>query len=153
MVAAVFVASPGFLVISLALLALGIWVAVDASKYPDWAFQRANTQKWIYQVLAPIGGLFCGIIAIVVGIIWFSSKKAEVAAAASSGGGAPEGTYGTSLPPSAPTWGPGAPPPAAGTPPPAAGTWTPPPPPPSGPATPPPPGPAFPPPPDDPPAT
>jgi hypothetical protein len=142
MVAVVFVASPGFLVISLALLALGIWVAVDASKYPDWAFQRAGTQKWIYQVLAPIGGLFCGIIAIVVGIIWFSSKKAQVAAAAGSGGGAPEGTYGTSLPPPAPTWGP----------PPAAGTWTPPPPPP-GPAAPPPPGPVAPPPPDDPPAT
>jgi hypothetical protein len=140
--AAVFVASPGFLVISLALLALGIWVAVDASKYPDWAFQRAGTQKWIYQVLAPIGGLFCGIIAIVVGIIWFSSKKAQVDAAARSGGGAPEGTYGTSLPPPAPTWGP----------PPTAGTWTPPPPPP-GPAAPPPPGPVAPPPPDDPRAT
>jgi hypothetical protein len=146
MIAAVFVASPGFLVISLGLLAFGIWVAVDASKYPDWAFQRAGTQKWIYQVLAPIGGLFCGIIAIVVGIMWFASKKAEVEAASNSGGGAPEGMYGTSLPPSAPTWGP----------PPSTGTWTPPPPPP-GPAFPPPPGPAEPPPPpppdDPPPAT
>ena len=28
--------------------------------------KRAGTQKWVYQVLAPIGGLFCGIIAIVL---------------------------------------------------------------------------------------
>ena len=148
MLAAMFVASPGYLVISLALLVLGIWVAIDASKYPEWAFKRAGTQKWVYQVLAPIGGLFCGIIAIVVSIMWFSSKKAQVEAAANSGGAAPEGTYGTSLPPPAQTWGP----------PPEPGTWRPPPPPGSGPAeppppaAPPPPGPVAPPPPDDPPA-
>jgi hypothetical protein len=134
---AVVVIGPGFLLISVAVLAFGIWIAVDASKYPDWAFRQAGTQKWIYQVLAPIGGLLCGIVAIIVGIIWFASKKAQVEQAA-SGGGPPPGTYGTNAPPpQAPTWGP----------PPATGTWTPPPPPPPDPSTPPPPGPSTPPPP------
>jgi hypothetical protein len=131
-----FVVGPGFLIVSVAVVAFGIWVAVDASKYPDWAFERAGTQKWLYQVLTPIAGFLCGIVAIVVGIMWFASKKAQVEQAARDGG-PPPGTYGTSLPPQAPTWGP----------PPASGTWKPPPPP--GPSTPPPPGPSTPPP-DDP---
>src|SRR5437870_4022518 len=45
---------PGFLLVSLAMVAFGIWVAVDASKYPDWAFQQARTQKWLFQILTPI---------------------------------------------------------------------------------------------------
>ena len=122
MLARVFVVTPGFVVVSLAVLAFAIWVAVDASKYPEWAFVQAGTQKWLYQVLVPIGGFFCGIVAIVLGIVWFASKKAQVDQAARGGGGAPPGTYGTSLPP------------------PASGSWPPPPPPPSGPSVPPPPG-------------
>src|SRR5207248_908000 len=43
-VLAVFV-GPGFLLVNLAMVAFGIWVAVDASKYPDWAFRQARTQK------------------------------------------------------------------------------------------------------------
>ena len=96
----------------------GIWVAVDASKYPDWAFQRAGTQKWLFQILTPIAGLLCGIVTIVLGIVWFASKKAQVEQASQSGpsdgpyGAA--GPYGTSQPPAS-TWGP----------PPASGGWTP----------------------------
>jgi hypothetical protein len=146
-VLAVVVTAPGLLFF-FAMFGFAIYTAVDAAKYPDWAFQRAGSQKWIFTVLTPVVGFLCGLIAIVLGIVWFSSKKAQVAAAASSGGGAPEGTYGTSLPPPAQTWGP----------PPAPGTWRPPPPPPGPaepppPAAPPPPGPVAPPPPDDPPAT
>lgn len=135
MLAVFLYASPGFLLISVAILAFGIWVAVDASKYPEYAFQQAGTQKWLYQIVAPIAGFLCGIIAIVIGIIWFASKKSQVEQAARGGGAPPPGTYGTSLPPQAPGW-----------PPPASGTYTPPPPPPSSP-----PAPGSPPPPDAPP--
>ena len=124
----IFVTGAGFWIITGVVLAFGIWVAVDASKYPDWAFQQAGTQKWLFQILTPISAFLCGIVAIVVGIIWVASKKAQVEQAARCGG-PPEGTYGTSLPPQAPTWGP----------PPASGTWTPPPPPSPGPSAPPPP--------------
>ena len=131
----VYVTGGGFWIVSAVLVAFGIWVAVDASKYPDWAFQRAGTQKWLYQILTPIAGFLCGIVTIVLGIIWFASKRAQVDRASRSGG-PPEGTYGTSQPPPASTWGP----------PPAPGTWTPPPPPPSpGPSAPPPPAPPAPP--------
>jgi hypothetical protein len=128
--ARVFVVGTGFWIFSVVIVAFGIWVAVDASKYPDWAFQRAGTQKWLFQILTPIAAFLCGIVAIVLGIIWFASKKSQVDQA-TRGGGPPEGTYGTSQPPPASTWGP----------PPAPGSWSPPPPPPPspGPATPPPP--------------
>jgi hypothetical protein len=116
LLARVVFAGPGFWIITLAVLAFSIYVAVDASKYPDWAFQRAGTQKWLYQVLTPISGLCCGIVAIVVGIIWFASKKAQVEQAAR--GGMPGDPYGSPPPP---------------------GTWTPPPPPTPGPEAPPPP--------------
>jgi len=127
----VFVVGTGFWIVNGVIVVFGIWVAVDASKYPDWAFQRAGTQKWLFQILTPITAFLCGIVAIVLGIVWFASKKAQVDQA-SRGGGPPEGTYGTSQPPPASTWG--------SPPPPAPGSWSPPPPPPSpGPATPPPP--------------
>jgi hypothetical protein len=132
---AVVVTGPG-LVFFFALFAFAIYTAIDASKYPDWAFQRAGTQKWLFTVLTPIVGFLCGFVAIVLGILWFTSKKRQVDAMARGAGGPPEGTYGTSLPPPAPTWGP----------PTETGTWRPPPPP-SGPVSPPPPGPAAPPPP------
>lgn len=136
MLARVVILGPGFWLVTTAVVVFGVWVAVDASKYPDWAFERAGTQKWLFQILTPVAAFLCGIVAIVLGIIWFASKKAQVEQASRSGG-PPEGTYGTSQPPPASTWGP----------PPAPGSWTPPPPPP-GPATPPPsPGPATPPPP------
>lgn len=123
MLARVIFISPGYAVVSIAVLVFAIWVAVDASKYPEWAFQRAGTQKWLYQVLVPISGLFCGIIAIVFGIIWLASKKAQVEQATRGGGdGFPPGPYGTGPPPQPPTW--GSPPP----PPPGPGPSTPPPP-------------------------
>ena len=122
MLAVVF--STTFLLISLAPVAFGIWVAVDASRYPDWAFQQAGTQKWLFQVLTPITSLLCWFVAVIFGIIWFASKKAQVEQAA-RGGAPPPGTYGT--------YGTSAPPPAPGS-------WTPPPPPPD-PSTPPPPDP------------
>jgi hypothetical protein len=126
--ARVVVLGPGFWLITTAIVVFGIWVAVDASKYPDWAFERAGTQKWLFQILTPIAAFLCGIVAIVLGIVWVASKKAQVDQASRTGG-PPAGTYDTSQPPPAATWGP----------PPAPGAWTPPPPPSPGPAAPPPP--------------
>ena len=67
-------------------LALGIWTAVDASRYPDQAFERAGTNKMLWIVLPIVGIVACGIVAIVAAIVWFSSYKARVADAAAHGG-------------------------------------------------------------------
>ena len=69
----------GFVVVP---LVLGIWAAVDASKYPDWAFERAGTSKTLWIVLPIVGMLACGIVAIVAAIVWFSSTKQKVQASA-----------------------------------------------------------------------
>jgi hypothetical protein len=45
-VLAVVVTGPG-LFSFFALFGFAIYTAVDAAKYPDWAFERAGTQKWI----------------------------------------------------------------------------------------------------------
>jgi hypothetical protein len=110
------IVGPGFLLVSLAMVAFGIWVAVDASKYPDWAFQQARTQKWLFQILTPIAGFLCGFVAVVFGIIWFASKKAQVEQAAR--GGAPP-SPGWAPPPAPGAWTPPPPPPDPSTPPPA----------------------------------
>jgi hypothetical protein len=118
--------NPGVLLISVAVLAFGIYTAIDASRYPAWAFSQTGSPKWLFQVVAPIFGLLCGIVAIILGIMWFASKKAQVVRAVAGGQGVQPGMYGTSGPPPAP-WGS----------PPAPGSWTPPVPPPVGPSSPP----------------
>lgn len=91
----------GFFVIGIGSLVLAIMTAVDASKYPEWAFQQVGTTKFVWQII-PIVLLFvCGIPAGVMGLIWYSSKREEVARAAQ--GGAPP-PYGYGAPP--PGWGP-----------------------------------------------
>jgi hypothetical protein len=119
----------GFLIIGIGSLVIAIMAAVDASKYPDWAFQQVGTTKFVWQIL-PIVLLFvCGIAGAIMGVIWYSSKRAEVESAARAGGSLPYG-YGA--------------PPAGGLPP---GGWAPP----SAPPPPPPPPPAYQPPPPPPP--
>jgi hypothetical protein len=114
--------------IGIGCIVIAIMTAVDASKYPDWAFQQTGTTKFVWQFLPIVLLFLCGLAGGVLGLIWFSSKRDAVARAASGGGPAP---YGYGAPP--PGWGP----------PPAPGGWTPPtPPPPSQPPPPmPPPGP------------
>ena len=67
-------------------LALGIWTALDASRYPEQAFERAGTNKTLWIVLPIVGIVACGIVTIVSAIVWFSSYKSRVAAAAAPGG-------------------------------------------------------------------
>ena len=71
----------GFALLAVVPLVLGIFVAVDASRYPDWAFERAGTAKPIVSVFV------CGPVAIVVAIVWYSSFRRRVIDAAQ--GGAP----------------------------------------------------------------
>ena len=98
----------GFLIIGIGSLVIAIMTAVDASKYPDWAFERAGTSKFVWQIL-PIVLLFvCGIAGGILGMIWYSSKRGEVESAARAGGSLP---YGYGAPP------PGGPPPGGWTPP------------------------------------
>ena len=78
--------SPVVWVSWIAWLGLGIWVAVDAGKLPDWAFERAGTKKGTWQVWPVVSGIVCCIPVLVFAIMWFSSKKAQVEAAAREGG-------------------------------------------------------------------
>jgi hypothetical protein len=116
-----------FLVIGLAFsigsLVIAIMAVVDASKYPDWAFEQAGTTKFIWQVLPIVLLFLCGLAGGIMGLIWYSSKRDAVARAAQTGGGAPYG-YG------APSGGGPQPPPGSWMPPPAPPAYPPPPPPP-----------------------
>jgi hypothetical protein len=116
-------------------IALGIVVAVDAGKYPDWAFTQAGSRKSTWQIWPIVLGVLCGFGTLIMMIIWFASKKPAVARIAAGGGspygyGAPPPGYGypqPGAPPPPPGWAPpaqqgpppGAPPPAAAPPP----TW------------------------------
>jgi len=50
-----------FFVVGIGSLVLAIMTAVDASKYPDWAFERASTSKFVWQILPIILLFVCGI--------------------------------------------------------------------------------------------
>ncbi|MDQ1510306.1 MAG: hypothetical protein QOG50_2150 [Actinomycetota bacterium] len=119
-----------FVVIGIGSIVIAIMTAVDASKYPEWAFQQTGTSKFVWQILPIVLLFLCGIAGGVMGLIWFSSKRVAVAGAAQAAGPPPYGYV----------------PPPSGGPQPAPGGWTPspapppyPPPPPTPPPTPPPP--------------
>jgi hypothetical protein len=99
----------GFVVIGIGSLVLAIMTAVDASKYPDWAFERAATSKFVWQILPIVLVFVCGVAGGIMGLIWFTSKRDAVAGAA---GGPPPYGYGYGAPP-----GGGPPPPGSWTPP------------------------------------
>ena len=63
-------------------LVLGILVAVDASKYPEAAYERAHTSKTLWIVLPIVGIVACGVVTIIAAIVWYSSYKPRVVAAA-----------------------------------------------------------------------
>jgi membrane protease YdiL (CAAX protease family) len=67
-------------------IVLGIWTAIDASRLPDFAFERAGTSKTLWIVLPIVGMFLCGIVTIVAAIMWFTSYKPRVVEAAAAGG-------------------------------------------------------------------
>ena len=83
MIAAIF--GPEVFVVLLALTALGIWAAIDASTKPTWAFQRAGQSKALWIALPVIGIFLCGLITLVAAIMWFASIRPKVIAALSGG--------------------------------------------------------------------
>jgi hypothetical protein len=121
-------------VVGIGSLVLSIMTVVDASKYPDWAFQQTGSSKFVWQVIPIILIFVCGVAGGVMGLVWYTSKRDEVARAAQAGGPSPY--YGAPPPPYAPpgpgTWGQQPPPPswtppqAPPPPPPAAATPAPP---------------------------
>jgi hypothetical protein len=60
-------------------VALGVYTAIDASRYPEWAFERAGTSKNTWVVLPIVLALFLGVGALAMGIVWLASKKLDVA--------------------------------------------------------------------------
>lgn len=127
------------IVLGLAALGAGIFVAVDANKYSDQAHQAAGAPKMLWLVGGPLVGFIscacCAFLGLIIPILWFAVYKKKVEAA--QGGGF---AFGGPQPYGGPP--PGGPPPGGfGTPPPPPGGGFPPPPP-SGP-----PGGGFPPPP------
>jgi hypothetical protein len=97
-------------IISLAMLALEIYTIVDVARYPDWAFERAGTSKTLWLVLSIVLVFACSLAALVVDLVWLTSKRAEVQRAAAAG------PYATPGPP--PGWAAAPPPPTAPPPPP-----------------------------------
>jgi hypothetical protein len=105
-----------FFVVGVGSLVLSIMTVIDASKYPDWAFQQTGSSKFVWQVIPIILIFVCGVAGGVMGLIWYTSKRDEVARVARAGGSPPY--YGT--PPYPPPPGYGQPPSAQGWAPPVA---------------------------------
>jgi hypothetical protein len=105
-----------FFVVGVGSLVLSIMTVIDASKYPEWAFQQTGSSKFVWQVIPIILIFVCGVGGGVMGLIWYTSKRDEVARVARAGG--PPPYYGT--PPYPPPPGYGQPPSAQGWAPPVA---------------------------------
>jgi hypothetical protein len=68
----------GFGIFALVPLVLGILVAIDASRFPDAAFDAAGTSKVLWIVLPLVGIVVCGVVTIVAAIVWYSSYRPRV---------------------------------------------------------------------------
>jgi hypothetical protein len=68
----------GFGIFALVPLVLGILVAIDASRFPDAAFDAAGTSKVLWIVLPLVGILVCGVVTIVAAIVWYSTYRPRV---------------------------------------------------------------------------
>ncbi len=65
---------------------LPLWAAIDAAGRPEWAFERAGTNKTLWIVLPIVGIFACGLVGLVSAILWFASYRRKVVAAATAGG-------------------------------------------------------------------
>ena len=68
----------GFGIFGLVPLVLGILVAIDASRFPDAAFDAAGTSKVLWIVLPLVGIVACGVVTIVAAIVWYSTYRPRV---------------------------------------------------------------------------
>ena len=70
--------SPVFYLSNVIFIGLGIWVAVDANKYPDQVWQQAGQNKVLWQAMPIIVGLCCGCLGIIPVLIYFLSIKKKL---------------------------------------------------------------------------
>ncbi len=87
----VYYSNPFAWVINIVFIGLGIWVAVDASKYPDWVWQSTGQNKVLWQILPIVIGLCCGCFGLIPVLIYFLNikKKLDAAQGGGYGGGYP----------------------------------------------------------------
>ena len=74
------------LILGLAISALCIWAAIDASSYPEGAFEAAGTSKTLWIVL-PIVGIFMCFVGIIASVLWFGTFRTRVVQATRGGPG------------------------------------------------------------------
>ncbi|MBV8951824.1 MAG: hypothetical protein JOZ99_13185 [Actinobacteria bacterium] len=111
-----------WILVAIGSLVVVIIAAVDASRHPDWAWQRAGSSKALWIALPIVLLLLCGFVGGILGVVYLLSIKPKVVAAEQQG--PPPGWGGTG------GWGPQPPPPTWSQPPPPPPTWGQPPPPP-----------------------
>jgi hypothetical protein len=111
-----------WIVVGLGSLILVIMAAVDASKHPDWAWERSGNKKVLWIVLPIVLLVLCGFVGGIAALVYLRSIKPKVVAAEQQGppagwGAGPSGGWGAPPPPP-PSWTPPPPPPTWGQPPP-----------------------------------
>jgi hypothetical protein len=74
-----------YIIFGLVWLGLAIWVAVDANSHPDWAWQRAGQNKLVWIIVPIVGAFICGLVTLVMTIIYFTSIKPKLVASSSGG--------------------------------------------------------------------
>ncbi len=89
--------SPLVWVGSILFLGLGIWVAVDANKYPDWVWERSGQNKMLWMIMPPVLGLCCGCLTLIPVLIYFLNIKKSLDTA-NAGGPAAYGANGYGQP-------------------------------------------------------
>jgi hypothetical protein len=62
-------------------MALALWVAVDAARYPNAAFEAARTSKTLWVIL-PVAGIFFCPLGVVAAALWFGVFRRRVVGAA-----------------------------------------------------------------------
>ncbi len=70
--------------VNLVFLGIGIWIAVDANKYSDTAWQSTGQTKMVWVVVPVLVGFCCGIFVLIPVLYYFLSVKKKLDAA--SGG-------------------------------------------------------------------
>jgi hypothetical protein len=68
----------GILLVNLVALAFIIWGAVDASSQPDWAWQQTGRSKVVWIVVPLVSLVVCGLVGLVMVIVYFTSIRPEL---------------------------------------------------------------------------
>jgi len=78
--------SPVSWVITIVFIGLGIFVAVDASKYPDWVWQQSGQSKPLWQIMPIVLGVCCGCFNVIAVLIYFLNIKKKLDQIQAGGG-------------------------------------------------------------------